>query len=112
MRRRRLTDFELGWLVGLIEGDGCVTHDGKNPRIVVKMTDLDVVERFAALVGVPVHGPYKYEDTQIGPKPYYVAYLNGLRARSFMASASAHFSSRRREQIAAIIGGQVNLQLQ
>src|SRR5262245_8880156 len=40
----------LAWAVGLFEGEGCIhLGDGRRgPRLDLKMTDRDVVERFAA----------------------------------------------------------------
>jgi len=103
----RITDFDIGWLVGLIEGDGCFTFDGKNPVVVLKITDLDTAQRFARLMRTTVSGPYHYEDQQLGPKPYYMTKIAGIRARQFMASTAHHFGERRREQIRALIGDQM-----
>jgi hypothetical protein len=102
----QLTPFELGWLVGLIEGDGCFTFDGNAATVQLKMTDLDTVQRFATLMRTTVNGPYHYEDQQLGPKPYYMARITGKRARDFMASTALHFSLRRREQIRGLLGDQ------
>lgn len=102
-----LTQFDIGWLVGLIEGDGCFTFDGKVAVIALKMTDLDTVQRFASMLGATVMGPYCYEDSQMGTKPCWVSRLTGRRAKEFMASTMHHFSSRRQQQIRALIGGQL-----
>jgi len=106
---RKKSQYEIGWLVGLIEGDGCFTFDGKYPVVVLKLTDLDTAERFAELMETTVYGPYHYEDSQIGPKPYYMSKIIGRRARQFMNSTAHHFSVRRREQIRALLGGQLEL---
>lgn len=45
----------LAWLAGLFEGEGCITTAGKSNGLYVlrlAMTDFDVVERAAAVVGV------------------------------------------------------------
>lgn len=107
MGTHSLTEFELGWLVGLIEGDGSLTFDGKHAVVALKITDLDTAQRFARLLGTTVSGPYHYEGQQLGPKPYYVTKIAGRRAREFMASAAGHFSLRRQGQITAIIGDQL-----
>jgi hypothetical protein len=106
-RSRQLTEFELGWLVGLIEGDGSFTCDGKNAMVVLKITDLDTAQRFARLLRTTVSGPYHYEGQQLGSKPYYMTKITGKRAREFMASTAEHFSSRRQDQITNIIGKQL-----
>lgn len=105
----RLSQFDIGWLVGLVEGDGCFTFDGKHPVVALKITDLDTAQRFATLFGTTVSGPYHYEGQQMGDKPYYVSKVTGKRARDFMRSTSHHFSIRRREQIAGLIGDQPEL---
>lgn len=110
-RFEQLTEFELGWLVGLIEGDGCFTFDGKKAMVVLKITDLDTAQRFARLLGTTVSGPYHYEGQQLGPKPFYVTKIGGKRAREFMASAATHFSVRRQAQITDLIGDQLRIDL-
>jgi len=105
-----ISEFDIGWLVGLIEGDGCFTFDGKHATVALKITDLDTAQRFATLLRTTVCGPYRYEDSQIGPKPYYVAKIAGKRAREFMASTAHHFSLRRQEQISGLLGGQLGLE--
>ena len=106
-----LTEFELGWLVGLIEGDGTLTFDGKHAVVALKITDLDTAQRFARLLRTTVSGPYHYEGQQLGPKPYYMTKTAGRRAREFMASSASHFSMRRQEQITNIIGDQMSIDL-
>lgn len=104
------TQFDIGWVIGLIEGDGCFTFDGKQPVVVLKITDLDTAQRFARLMRTTVSGPYHYEDSQLGPKPYYMTKIAGKRARQFMASTALHFSQRRQEQIQRLIGDQVSFE--
>lgn len=53
-------NIDIAWAAGLFEGEGCITclkpDGGRNPyaRISLELgsTDLDVVERFASIVGV------------------------------------------------------------
>lgn len=106
-----LSEFELGWLIGLIEGDGSLTFDGKHAVVVLKITDLDTAQRFARLLRTTVSGPYHYEGQQLGPKPYYIAKIAGKRAREFMASTAVHFSLRRQAQITDLIGDQFRIEL-
>ena len=63
MPKEPLTPIEVAWLAGLLEGEGCFTTRGNKttrwangdpklyPRIVVAMTDRDVVARAAELMG-------------------------------------------------------------
>ena len=44
---------DLAWAVGLFEGEGCI-HIRKNQRgcqLSIQMSDLDIIERFAQIVG-------------------------------------------------------------
>jgi hypothetical protein len=104
-----LSPFDIGWLVGLIEGDGCFTFDGKHPVVALKITDLDTAQRFATLLGTVVCGPYHYEGQQLGDKPYYVTKIAGRKARNFMSSTAPMFSIRRRQQIRMLIGDQASI---
>ena len=53
-----MDNSELAWAVGLFEGEGCITHNGKKHGagfdvvLVLCTTDLDVIERFREAVGV------------------------------------------------------------
>ena len=50
--RRDLSDTYIAWAAGLFEGEGCISLDGNNyPKLILAMTDGDVVERFAAVMG-------------------------------------------------------------
>ena len=51
---------ELKWAAGLFEGEGCLTF--KQNRVwylSLEMTDEDVIQRFAAIWGLKVNGPYQ-----------------------------------------------------
>lgn len=106
-----LSEFELGWLIGLIEGDGSFTFDGVKVAVVLKITDLDTAHRFASLLRTTVSGPYHYEGQQLGKKPFYMTKITGRRAREFMLSAAGHFSQRRRAQITDLLGDQMRFDL-
>lgn len=44
---------QVAWAAGLFEGEGCITARGKTSgELVIGMTDLDVLERFQAIMGV------------------------------------------------------------
>lgn len=100
-----MNQFDLGWLCGLLEGDGTFTFDGKHPRISVKMTDLDTVQRAALYLGSNVLGPYAPEGS-LGDKEVYVAYISGAKARTMMQTIRKHMSHRRKNQIDVLLGGQ------
>lgn len=55
-----MDDIELGWLAGLLEGEGCFHVQRERwPRITLQMTDEDVVRRLYEVTQVGrVNGPY------------------------------------------------------
>jgi hypothetical protein len=62
-----ITTIEIAWLAGLVEGEGCLSYgrtDRRYPgkansiRIHVGMSDRDVIERAAAILGTRLLGPY------------------------------------------------------
>lgn len=61
-RQVPLADYELGWLVGYLDGEACFQHrivDGRPyVRIEVNTTDIDPVIYLHALVGGVINGPY------------------------------------------------------
>ena len=50
----------IEWAAGLFEGEGCLSKvkDRPNYSLKLTMTDLDVVQDFADIFGLPVCGPY------------------------------------------------------
>jgi hypothetical protein len=48
------TPTEIAWAAGLFEGEGCIVTDKKTGyhRLILTMTDKDVVEKFAKIVGI------------------------------------------------------------
>ena len=58
------TPFELGWLVGLFSGEGCITTKGTGSlQMSLSMTDEEEVRRFHVLIGCGrVYGTYESAD--------------------------------------------------
>ena len=102
-----MEEKDLYWVVGLLEGEGCflVTQPKfkyKNyfyPRVILHMTDEDVVERYSSLVGTPYYKPKKSR----GRKQSYMSVLSGKRAVSFMLSIKDLMGSRRKAKIEEIL---------
>ena len=43
----------IEWAAGLFEGEGCITHNSNGlPRLIMSMTDEDVMESFRDIIGV------------------------------------------------------------
>lgn len=102
------SDTEIAWLAGLLEGEGsfamirsCV--GGKvyrYPKIVVNMTDRDVIERVADLFGGSVYDIPRYIE---GRKLQYRAQITGSGAAQWMNDLYPWLGDRRRERIDAVL---------
>jgi len=112
-----MTDFELGWLVGLLEGEGCFGltgyRSGENkttPIIQLAMTDLDVVRRAAAILGGGqkeprvqlAAGQMAGTDGPIARKTVYRWRVAGKRAIEVMRLVLPHMGERRSARIREI----------
>lgn len=104
-----LTDFQLGWLAGLLEGEGSfglqrskyTTVAGEDreyryPLVQLQMTDRDTVERAGALLGCQVMGPYQYEKNR---KPFYSLHIPSELAARLMGRIQPFMSDRRAARI-------------
>ena len=97
-----MTDIELAWLAGLLEGEGCFSYrrDRDIPTVEVKMTDLDVINRVARLMGRTVTPiPAQRE----GYQPQYRARIQGEPARELMRRLQPHMGKRRAARIAELL---------
>lgn len=102
------TACEVAWLAGLIEGEGYIhviksTVNGKSyyyPRIHIRMTDKDVVERVAEMWGNSV------QAIKPGPQSHLTSYgtqISGSRAVEWMMVIRPYMGKRKKEQIASAI---------
>jgi len=95
-----MTNEEIGWLAGLLEGEGCFSTYQKLPRISVAMTDRDVIERVAMLLEVNARGPYQRKN---GTKPVFAATAIGYRAERIMRAILPFMGERRSEKIRSVL---------
>lgn len=95
-----MTEFELYWLAGLLEGEGSFMAGAPStpnaPRISVAMTDRDIIDRVAALFGMTVTIRQPQKDHH---KPSYVTCLRGKKAIDLMTELRPFMGKRRQEQI-------------
>ena len=107
-------ELDIAWLAGILEGEGYFSierdttgyHDVTVIRIVLTMTDYDIVERSARIMGAPrvihVKRPASYKETC---KPQYRAKISGDRAigvlREILPYMGQRRSARIKDQIAA-----------
>lgn len=71
-----LDDREVAWAAGIFEGEGCFSGNGKNIMISLAMCDKDVVDRFAAVVGLGKVSPKKMPLAKPHWKPQWQWYFN------------------------------------
>jgi hypothetical protein len=74
---------DIGWVAGLFEGEGSIlapSQAADSMRLTIAMTDLDVLWRYAVLVGATsLHGPYQWQSS-VGHKGMYRVTIYGSRA--------------------------------
>lgn len=99
--RSNVSDRQMFWLAGILEGEGSFLHgppsDPNTPRIQCQMTDGDVIERIASILGVKPIPIRKVAKSHY--KPTYIATLKGVNARDMMIKLRPLMSKRRQEQI-------------
>lgn len=95
----RLSDRDLHWLVGILEGEGCFDlHRNRYPRIRVAMTDRDIVGRVASLFGSSIRLSLRRFN-----QPTWHAEIQGERAAEIMEAILPHMGARRSQKIAQIL---------
>ena len=107
------TDFELGFIVGLLEGEGSFRCNRGNNRtstcmvISVNMTDLDVIKHIAKLLGVTSkimsYNPNKYRKFKHKAKIMYQIELRGIKAIEIMKIILPYMSKRRQIKIKSLL---------
>jgi hypothetical protein len=96
---------QIAWAAGLFEGEGSMTESGGRLDIRVKMTDEDVVRRFADVMECgKVYGPYKY-DYRDGSKrkPHWVWVALSYEAFEVLELLWPWLCTRRRAQALALV---------
>lgn len=99
---RELTDFEVAWMAGLLEGEGSFMKSPPSspntPRVVIQMCDLDVIQRVAEMWGTSVSktGHHKKNENW---RPSWKVTLRSGPAIDLMTMVYPHMGARRKEQI-------------
>lgn len=93
---------DIAWAAGLFEGEGCITYTQRAPVIAVRMTDKDVLERFASVMGSKITGPYASQSK--GGKPTYNWHVGGIRpVQDALRRLWPYLGERRRARAALVI---------
>lgn len=106
-----MTEVEIAWLAGLIEGEGSLAlHRGASATLAVLMTDEDVIRKLHAVSGCGrVTGPYQHSNPNARPtwlwavrrvsdlRPLLTALAPhmGIRRSVRFAQAARHIASNR-----------------
>lgn len=104
-KRFTMRPTDLAWLAGLLEGEGCFTgytqRGGQfTAKVYVKMTDYDVVDRAAHLMGCKSVRPTKTKD---GTKQAWETAIAGKKAGELMRSLQPHMGIRRQARIQELL---------
>lgn len=109
--------IDIAWLAGIIEGEATLgfhhsrekTRDKRLPEISVKMTDKDIMQRIAKLLGAKLYGPYiqtmkKRFPNQFGHyKSVYHVVFRGKKAIGLLFTIYTFLGERRRERAQELI---------
>lgn len=95
------TPSELGWLAGLLEGEGCfslnTSNNRKYVRFVIASVDKDVLDRVSQLIGrTSVNKMKKYKPHH---KDTWRLTVSGELAAAWMEAVLPLMGVRRRQQI-------------
>lgn len=100
-----IEERDLLWLAGLLEGEGSFGKASPSmpgsPRVVVSMTDEDVIQRVATLWGMTVFRHHRGKEK--GWKPTCITRLSGGKAVALMKRLRPLMGQRRQAQIDAAI---------
>jgi len=101
---RSMSETDLAWLAGLLEGEASFLKPPPSapncPRISLEMTDLDIIERTASLMGGRVTRRVLKSTLW---KPAYRVIIKGSRAVRLMRLLYPQMGTRRCSQIAAAL---------
>lgn len=88
---------DIAWLAGLLEGEGCFRFDPKAHLVIqLAMTDRDVVDRAAALLGGSV---CEKKPREAHHKMQYMVRVFGARAAGWMMTLWPFLGQRRRQKV-------------
>lgn len=96
---------DIAWLGGLLEGEGSFSMKADGyPGVHLHMTDRDVVERAAKLIGSRVRGPYKTKTPKgkLG-KPVFACGVYGNRGAGWMMTIYQFLGERRQSRVRDIL---------
>lgn len=110
MEEMEITEVELAWLAGLLEGEGSFSKappsESNRPRISIQMTDEDVIKRVATIFGVAYIYPRRFTDDNW--KQSFQVVLRGKKAIELMRRLRPHMGERRTKRIDEVISSYID----
>lgn len=99
-----LTTRDIAWLAGLLEGEGCffTIKNGYSPRVAIGMTDKDIIQRSAAMVGAKCYLAKRKNKPQHHKEQHWWM-LSGHTAAAVMMTIYAFMGQRRRAKIKDVL---------
>ena len=98
-----MNDLELGYLAGLIDGEGCIriqktiykSISSLYPSIAIQMTDLKAIEFVSEITSIDYHGPYQYGKN----KSYWAWYAIGKKAIDLLDVITPHLKIKQKQAL-------------
>lgn len=88
----------IGYLAGLIDGEGSIRINGHGVRVVVTSTDYDIVERAYKMSGIgTIYGPYSFRSRAQHKPRWEWSISNHKDAARLLCAIYPLMSKRRRE---------------
>lgn len=94
---------ELAWLGGLLEGEAAFMTRNGCAKIGLQMTDLDTLQKAAAILGVPVGAYSRKPKGKATYKPVWHLAVHGVRAISWMMTLYQFLGDRRQAKVREIL---------
>lgn len=97
-----LSDYELGWLVGILEGEAYFGYSGRTQELKIRMTDLDTMFSVARSMSKITGNLIEVKSTGIrknGDQELFAVAIFGENAREVMQTIVPHMHHRRRAKI-------------
>lgn len=98
----KISDYELGWLVGILEGEGYFAYVNRGHRVNLQMTDEDAVNSAAIIInkiiGKEVKITHRMPRNSKHQESYQIV-VGGESARILMKTIVPFMHGRRRSRI-------------
>jgi len=102
-----LSDYEIGWLVGILEGEGHFDFNTYSQKVQVRMVDEDTMITYTNLISrfLECHIDIKYRMPGGNKQDVYDVLVCGNNARKLMRLVVPYMHFRRRQKIWQSLNG-------